>query len=281
MNIKKLSIPVTLFSFMLILAGASVHAEKTPLSYKDYAFVLKTYVNGRGMVNYKDLKAHRSRLDNFAHSLAQVRHNEYKAWTKEDKIAFWINAYNGLTLIAIINNYPIRPSFVTSLVYPKNSIRQISGVWDELTFNIMGTAVTLDETEHKRLRRDFNEPRIHMALVCAAKSCPPLRNEPYKGSQLDAQLKDQTVTFLNNPENFRISPEEGKIYLSSIFKWFGEDFIVTYGGNEKFNNYGEKEGAVLNFIVQHLDKKEQQYLLSHNYSIEYLDYDWSLNEQKE
>jgi hypothetical protein len=159
MTIKTLFFSLALFVGMISLLSVDANAEDVSLLYDDYAFILKTYVNDEGMVNYKGLKADRSRLDAFVQSLAKIKPHDYEQGSKEDKIAFWINAYNGLTLIAIIDNYPIRSSFVTSLAYPKNSIRQISGVWTELTFNVMGKPMTLDEIEHERLRKDFNEPQ--------------------------------------------------------------------------------------------------------------------------
>jgi hypothetical protein len=118
-----------------------------------------------------------------------------------------------------------------------------------------------------------------MALVCAAMGCPPLRTEPYTGPQLDEQLDAQTQKFLANPEKFHIDRAAKEVHLSSIFKWFGEDFIPTYGTNDKFKPHDEEERAVLNFIQHHLNAEQKEFLLNADYEIEYLDYDWSLNEQ--
>lgn len=247
-------------------------------SYDDYAMALKTYVDDQGRVNYQELKEHRQRLDAFAARLGRLDPKVYAGRTEQDKIAFWINAYNALTLEAIITHYPIKPSFTMSLVFPKNSIRQIPGVWDKLQFEVMGRKMTLEDIEHETLRAQFNEPRIHMALVCAAKGCPPLRNEPYVGDRLDEQLGDQTRRFLSHPQKFRLDRTNGRVYLSSIFQWFGEDFVKTYGTDEKFKGHSQAERAVLNFISPHLDAISRAYLDSAKYDIAYLDYDWSLNE---
>jgi hypothetical protein len=102
----------------------------------------------------------------------------------------------------------------------------------------------------------------------------------HRGSHLDSQLNDQAVVFLKNPQNLRLNSQAGKVHLSSIFKWFGEDFINNYSGKKEFKNYGDKEGAVMNFISLYLDEKDSKALISQNSSIEYLDYDWSLNERK-
>lgn len=260
--------------------AASASADSGAFSYERYAVALVSYVNDRGMVNYRGLKANSGDLDAFAASLSLVNPAEFDSWSDQQKIAFWINAYNALTLEAIIRNYPIESSLVRSIVYPKNSIRQIPGVWDNLRFVVAGREITLNEIEHGALRSRFNEPRIHVALVCAAMSCPPLRNEPYAPENLDRQLDDQARTFLHSLRDLRIDRGEARVYLSPIFKWFGEDFIKTYGTSDKFGGKSDAERAVLNFISRYVSEADRDFLLHARYKIEYLDYDWSLNEQK-
>ncbi len=195
------------------------------------------------------------------------------------KVALWTNAYNALTLKAIIDHYPIKPGLISGIAYPDDSIRQIPGVWDRLEFLVMDRRVTLNEIEHEILRPQFNEPRIHVALGCAAMGCPPLRPEPFTGERLDEQLDDQTRRFLGNPRQFRIDRERGVVYLSSIFQWFGEDFIPTYAPQEGFAGHSDKERTSLNFVSGYLPPEQAEYLRTGDYRIEYLDYDWSLNEQ--
>ncbi len=252
-----------------------------PFSYDDYAAALKAYVDDGGMVNYEEMKLHSETLDAFLSAVQGLDSGAYAEWGEKDKIAFWINAYNALTLKAIIANYPIKASWKKSLTYPKNSIRQIPGVWDKLQFTVMGRKMTLDAIEHETLRKQFNEPRIHVALVCAAMGCPPLRNEPFTGDKLDAQFGDQTRRFLRNPEKFRIDHDKDQVNLSPIFKWFGKDFVKTYGTSEGFSAVrNDSERAVLNVIGKHVDEKNREYLETGRYSIKYSDYDWSLNEQR-
>ncbi|MBC6481198.1 MAG: DUF547 domain-containing protein [Hormoscilla sp. GM7CHS1pb] len=237
------------------------------LTYGDYAAVLKTYVNENARVAYNKLQANRQQLDAFNASLANVDRSTYAAWNEGQQIAFWINAYNAFTLQSIIDQNPI-----------KKSIRDIPGVWKFRKFAIAGELKTLDNIEHQILRSQFNEPRIHVALVCAAVSCPPLRREPYRGDRLDAQLEDQTRKYLASPHGLRISRAEGRVYLSSIFKWFGKDWIDTYGVEGKFTG-SKSERAVLNFISQYLDEVDREYLVEGNYKLKYLRYDWFLNKQ--
>lgn len=261
------------------LAAGVVIADNHPFTYDDHARVLKMYVNDQGLVDYQALKAHSQSLDAFVHALGKLDPKVYEPWDDPEKIAFWINAYNGLTLVAIIRHYPIQASLIRSVVFPKNSIRQIPGVWDKREWLVMGRRMSLDDIEHATLRKQFNEPRIHLALVCAARGCPPLRNEPYTGARLAAQLDDQGRRFFSNPQKFRIDRDKGRVYLSSIFKWFGDDFIKTYGTEEKFTGHSPAERAMLNFISRYLDARDRDYLAAGKYRIEYLDYDWSLNEQ--
>jgi hypothetical protein len=276
---SKIAFTVLLVSVWILPGISYTEDNSRTFDYEDYALVLKTYVDDRGMVDYGNLKAHRDQLDAFAERLEKLEPASYEGWIAQQKIAFWLNAYNGLTLVAIIDNYPIRPSFFRSRLYPKNSIRQIGGVWDKLQFPVMGMKITLDEIEHKILRKEFNEPRIHMALVCAAMGCPPLRNKPYTGKRLVEQLDDQTQRFLKNPRKFRVDREDRRIYLSSIFRWFGKDFIPAYGTDQEFSGYRKTERALLNFVSDYLDEETRDYLVSEKLSVKYLDYDWSLNEQ--
>jgi len=241
-------------------------AATEPFSYQNYQQILSIYVDENGNVNYKALKENRQNLDKFNASLATLSPQSFENWTEKEKIAFWINAYNSLTLLAIIENYPTK------------SIRDIPGVWTKLQFNVMGKEVTLDEIEHKILRVQFNEPRIHMGLVCASIGCPLLLQEPYTGDKLDEQLDEQTRKFIALNQNLKIDKQNNLVYLSSIFKWFGEDFIPSFNAQEKFMG-SDKERAVLNFLSQYLNESEQKYLINGKYQIKYLDYDWSLNDK--
>jgi hypothetical protein len=251
------------------------------ISYSLYAKVLDSFVDGSSRVDYKRLKIERQNLDAFIRNLAVVDSVDFETWTDEAKIAFWVNVYNALTLRVIIDNYPIKSSFFRSLSYPKNSIRQIGGVWDKIFFSVLGESYTLDQIEHQILRQEFSEPRIHMALVCAAKSCPNLRQEPYEESKLDFQLETQTRTFLSYGKNYSIDRDKRTIYLSSIFNWFGEDFIEVYTPESGFVDANQKERAVLYFISLHVPEEDKRYLEKGSYSIRYQKYDWTLNERND
>jgi len=250
-----------------------------PFSNADYAAELKAHVDDNGMVYYAGLKKDHARLDRYLRALAGVKPKDFDAWDEPTRIAFLVNAYNAMTLKAIAGNYPIQAGFFASLRYPANSIRQISGVWDKLQFEVVGRKTTLEETEHKTLRGKYNEPRIHMALVCAAMSCPRLRNEPYDGARLDEQLDDQARKFLANPAKLQIDRAGGKVYLSSIFEWFGKDFVKSYAPAGGFTG-SDEEKAALHFVSKYVSQADAKYLRAGKYSVKYLKYDWSLNERK-
>ena len=242
-------------------------AQTEPFNYQDYAEVLQSYVDKQGLVDYPALQANSQQLMQFNLSLGEVSPKTYASWTESEQIAFLINAYNSFTLQSIIEQQPL-----------PDSIRDISGVWNRRKFDLAGEEKTLDNIEHDTLRRDFNEPRIHAALVCAAISCPPLLNEPYLATTLDDQLSERTAKFAASPQGFSIERETGKVYLSSIFKWYGEDFEQTYGVEDKFEG-NDKQRAVLNYLNPVLDAAAQNFLAQSDYQVKYLDYDWSLNQQ--
>lgn len=238
-----------------------------PFSYDDYVTTLSTYVNANGMVNYEQLQQNRQALDRFNAFLAAVTPEVYEGWSKDEQLAYWINAYNSLTLQAIIDQDPL-----------KKSIRDIPGVWNLRQFEIAQGKKTLDNIEHDTIRKKFSEPRIHAALVCAAMSCPPLRTEPYRADQLNAQLDDQSQKFIESPNGLKIDRQANKVYISKIFDWFGDDWKQAYGIEGKFAG-SEKERAVLNFISGYVSPEDKTYLEQGNYQVGYLDYDWALNKQ--
>ena len=262
----------------ILTMGSAIQAE--PLSNDLYAGVLKVYVNDQGLVNYKELKANRRDLDAYLALMNGVSASDYEKWAAEEKIAFWINAYNALTLKSIIDHYPIQASLLRSLQYPKNSIRQISGVWDRLTHPVQGQEMTLDYIEHEILRKQFQEPRIHFALVCASRGCPFLRNEPYDGKRLKEQLDDQVRRFLGKKQNFEIQEEKKIVSVSSLLDWYGDDFIAGNAPGEAYPGHRDGERATLAFVSRYLPDQEKAYLRRGDYHIRYVEYDWRLNEQE-
>ncbi|MCH7949819.1 MAG: DUF547 domain-containing protein [Candidatus Dadabacteria bacterium] len=270
-------------SFTIISYGLEeVKTDSFDHSYATYNSLLKRYViNAR--VNYEGFINSRAEFETFLRTLGSVDENVFESWTEEQRLAFWINAYNAFTIKAIIDHYPIKRSFTLVGIFyaPSDSILQIKGVWTKLQFRALGNMVTLEEIEHETLRKKFNEPRIHMAINCASISCPDLRNEAYTPEKLEEQLADASTNFVNNPDKgVYVNEQSGKVKLSKIFKWFGDDFINNYGSKKLFNNYSLKENAVLNFTSEYIESEEvKEYLMNNKLKIGYLGYDWHLNEQ--
>lgn len=272
---------VLLFTFLTVILFFvnTAFPQPDPNFYDAYTDTLKLYVDEQGMVDYSGLKQNHFELDSFLSKIAQFDDSKFEKWSDNDKIAFWLNVYNALVLKTVIDHYPIRAGRLTSLIFPKNSIHQIPGVWTGIEFDVMGQQVPLDHIEHKILRVQFNEPRIHMSLVCASIGCPLLRNESYAGDILGNQLDDQTRKFLSNPQKFRVVRDKNVVYLSSIFDWFDKDFLKKYSTEEKIPGHSRKDSAVLDFIASYVDKNDRDYIYSGKYKIKFLKYDWSLNEQ--
>ncbi|MFC1489682.1 DUF547 domain-containing protein [Candidatus Latescibacterota bacterium] len=268
---------------IVLLASPCVSQELLPknvvLFGEKYAAILTQYVNDSGMVDYGNLKRDKSGIGDAASALSGIAKNEYNLLSENNKIAFLINTYNFLTIKVIIDNYPIKSSFTKSLIFPKNSIRQISGVWDDILFSVLGEMMSLNHIEHEILRVEFNEPGIHLALVCAAMGCPPLRNKPYDGEKLDAQIADQARKFVSDRNKFTIDKQKKTVHLSSIFKWYGGDFTKQYGTETRFKSHDKDVRAVLNYLVPYVLPDDKTFLLNESYKISYLDYDWTLNTQ--
>lgn len=224
--------------------------------------LLKKHVKGL-RVDYKSLKGERAALDGYCEKLAQLPKAELEKMERAEQFAFWIDAYNALTLQTIVAHYPIEAGKKPS-EFPKNSIRQIDGAWTA-KHTVASQSLSLDEIENKLLRPTFKDPRVHFAINCAARSCPPLRAEAFTGAKLEAQLDDDVATFLAGPGRPVVASDGKKLSVSKIFDWFKEDF----GG----------EAGVLKFLRDHAQKDQQAALAGADAkSLAYVDYDWSLND---
>ena len=226
----------------------------------------------RGRVAYKAV-ASDSRFKAYLAELAAVSAVELAKWTPDQQKAYWINAYNAYTVKAILDHYPIKRTTFKGHLYPTNSIRQIPGVWDSLTFMAGGKKRTLNDIEHGILRKDFKEPRVHVALVCASVGCPNLPNYAFIATKLDEQLAIASKAFAANPRQVRIDLTNNTLHLSKILDWYGGDFTGIRG----VSNYGKFNGPV-SFVVNHLPAAKAKIIKSNNLEVEWIAYDWSLNE---
>lgn len=239
---------------LLCLLGISLSAQ-SGLSHKTFDHLLQKYVNEEGMVNYKELKSERSKLKNYLSTLeSNVPQN---SWSDDQRLAYWINAYNAFTLDLILEHYPVA---TIKDISPTIKIPFVSTAWDITFIKIGEAAYNLNDIEHGIIRKEFAEPRIHFALVCAAVSCPKLQNRAYLPETLDEQLAKATREFLANPDKNEFKNSK-KATLSNIFNWYGGDF----------NN----RGTLIDFINQYAPIK-----LESNARIDWKDYNWALNDQQ-
>ena len=242
--------------------------------------VLNEFVDDNGMVDYRILKRNQSQLKSLLNEFAELNPKEYDSWAEEDKIAFWLNAYNIQLLKTILSNYPIQASRIRLVFWPPKSIRHIQGIYTDHKFIIMDEQFTLSELEKKIFKKQFDEPRVFMAISQASISGPALRNEPYYGHSLQQQLDDQTKKFLSRTDAFKIDRQKKTVRLSAILNpnWYGKQFVSKYGTNKKFKDQPESVRAVLNFTTKYISKQDVNFLEIENYTVEFMKYNWVLNE---
>jgi len=240
---------------MLIAAPLLTEAQSKPPSHEIFDRLLKKNVTADGRVNYKAFIKDSVELNKYLAILSGTPPDE-KTWSKNEQMVFWINAYNAFTIKLITKYYPLKSikDIGTGIQIPF-----VNTPWTVRFFYIGNERMDLDNIEHGRLRKKFDDPRVHMALVCASKSCPILLNEAYDAKRMDEQLAKQATAFLADP--FRNEMSADKPQLSMLFKWYGGDF----------NKNG---GSVRGFINVHSPIK-----IKSDAKISYLDYDWGLNEQ--
>ena len=245
------------------------------------ADILGNFVNDKGMVDYKKLRRKRQELKQLLDEFAKLDPNEYNSWSREDEIAFWINAYNIQMLKIIVDNYPIKSTRIRRVFWPPASIRHIQGIWNEYKFIVMDEEFTLAEIEQRFFRKKFGEPKVFFAISQASLSGPPLRNEPYYGRKLYEQLDEQAKKFLSSPVAFKIDRQKQIVYLSAMLQstWYGKEFVGKYGTDKKFKDQQPETRAVLNFITNYISENDTSFLEVENYSVKYMTYDWRLNER--
>ena len=239
----------------LLLAATTLAGEPRA----DYALLLAKVVKGDG-VDYATLKTDRAALDRYVKSLAKASPGQGEA----ERTAFWINAYNALTVQHVLDHRPDTGAFS---VY-----RDVKKFWDRRTWPVTGRKVTLNDIEHRILRKEFKEPRIHFALNCASLSCPPLLDRLYRGDDLDEALTRQARAFLADRSRNTFDVAKRRAELSQIFKWYREDF----------ERERAREGTVPQlqlFLARYAPSEElARSLRKHRWSLSFRRYDWDLNE---
>jgi hypothetical protein len=224
-----------------------------PSPHTTWDHLLKKHVKN-GLVDYKGFAKDIKRLDNY---LDQLNKANISGFSKEQKLAYWINAYNAFTVKLILNHYPTK------------SIRKISRPWKRKEWNAAGKPVSLDQIEHKILRKEFKEPRIHFAIVCASIGCPDLQPFAFTAGKLEKQLTLAAKQFFSSPKHFQLDRDGDRVIIriSKIFSWFGKDF----GADKRERAY---------FMFPYLDiETGNKIKMAETIKFKYKSYDWNLNEQ--
>jgi len=204
--------------------------------------ILHKHVSNDGTVDYKEIKNDRIEFNIYIDYLSDTLPDS--TWSKDEKLAYWINAYNAFTIDLILRNYPLK------------SIKDIKDPWDQRLWKLGDKWYNLNDIEHNILRK-MNEPRIHFAIVCASESCPKLANVAFTSTNLDDQLTKATKDFLLDTTKNELS--KNRIKLSKIFKWFKKDF--------------EKNGSLIDFLNQY-----SEISISSEAKKSFKAYNWNLND---
>ena len=241
-----------------------VQSSKIDREHAAWTTVLKARVRN-GRFDYAREQKNDRQVVAYTLKLTSVTREQYDRWKREERMAFWINAYNAFTVRRVLDKYPI------------DSIKDLDtateSVWDQRTIPMpdfdpegKGRNLSLNDIEHSILREEFGDPRIHAALNCASTGCPPLRDRAYTAEGLEKELSLQFRAWLADPAHNRFHSEERVVELSKVFEWFAEDF--------------RRDGkSVLGWVVEHAPKEERDWLREERpVTLRHLEYDWSLND---
>jgi hypothetical protein len=274
-----------MFSFVTLLVLAAspsiswVAGQQSPSTvealHRPFDQVLDLYVRD-GLVYYKALQSERMRLDRYASSL-NVPAATDAGWSREQQMAFWVNAYNAFVLQTVINHYPIRGK---SAQYPANSIRQIPGAFDRTKHAAAGRSVTLDEIE-KDVLPAFKEPRLYLALGRGALGSGRLRSEAFSADRLDQQLDGVAADFMMRKEMIQIDRAAGTIAVTPIVSWRESDFVAAYDDKAEGTPYAQRspiERAIIAFIQPRLLPLEKEFLQKNDFRVVFQSVDWRLND---
>ena len=243
---------------ILFLAGFYQTVSAAGFDHSIFDRILKTYVNDQGLVDYNGIAGDPS----FKSYMESLKTAHADSMSRNGQLAFWINAYNAVTIDKVIK------------WKPKKSVREtfVPGVWTGTKFftsrehTVAGEQLSQDDIEHEILRKQLKEPRIHFTIICASSSCPPLPRFAYTEDNVQAKLEDETRKYINSERGTQIDTARNTLSLSKLFDWFAGDFEY-------------KSGSVLDFIKPYLDEKALAFV-EQQPKIKYIHYDWALNAQE-
>jgi uncharacterized protein DUF547 len=267
------SLLLILASVLLISSGSQAQGSLADSARrKTLDQLLDLYVRN-GDVYYRALKAERAKLDGFVNLQAATAVDKL---SREEQLAFWLNAYNALVLKTVIDHYPIAGR---SADYPAKSIRQIPGAFERLPHRVGGRTLTLDQIEQTILA-GFNDPRVFFALGRGAAGSGRLRSEAFTPARIEEQLAETAAECPTRAQCVRLDREGGKLHASSIFSWREKEFSAAFADKAPpaFANRSPIERAIVAFILPKLLPSEREFLLKNNFQVVYEPFDWTLND---
>ena len=251
---RKIVVPLTtLLTILWLVPGVFAN----DFDHSTFDQVLQSYVDEKGLVDYNSIAKDKG----FSEYMQSLQTAKVEEFSRDGQLAFWINAYNAITIDKVIK------------VKPKKSVREtfIPGVWTGTKFFtsqehiVAGKRLSQDDIEHEILRKQFQDPRIHFAIICASLGCPPLPRIAYTEGNVQTRLEEETQSYLNSTRGTRIDRSTNTLYVSKLFDWFPQDFI-------------QKSGSTVAFMRPYLDEEVLNFL-DGKPKISYLKYDWALNAQ--
>ena len=249
---------IILVVFLLIIAGLYRTGSAAGFDHSQFDKILKVYVNDQGLVDYNGIAGDQA----FKIYMASLKSAQTDSMSRDGQLAFWINAYNAVTIDKVIK------------WKPQKSVREtfVPGVWTGTKFfttrehTVAGRRLSQDDIEHEILRKQLKEPRIHFAIICASSGCPPLPRVAYTEETVQSMLEEVTREYINSERGTQIDSENNILYLSKLFDWFRGDFEY-------------KSGSVQNFMSPYLGERARAFW-NQNPKIKYIHYDWALNAQE-
>jgi hypothetical protein len=221
-------------------------------------------------VRYTNFAADRAALKSYLDALSAVPEATFAAWSKPQRQAFLVNAYNAFTVELILTKYP-------NLASIKDLGSVFQSPWKPKWVPLLGTKVSLDDIEHEMLRKRgaYDDPRVHFGVNCASIGCPALREEAFVPERLEAQLDEQALRFMSDRSRNRFAAQRGRLEVSKIYDWFGEDFKLGHRGI----------GSLPEFTAKYADQladapADREKIRGKQVEIAFLEYDWKLNDAK-
>ena len=249
----------------MLVCAAAAHGKDFDHSAWDR--VLKQYEAEAGRVDYAALRANREEFDRYIVQIAARSPESHPQDfpSREAQLAYWINAYNALTVRGVIDNWPTK------------SVRDLGflfGFFRRSDYTVGGKKVSLNTIEHDVIRKQFSEPRVHFALVCASLGCPKLRREAYVPERLEQQLEDGARHFINEARNLAVDSAGQRVTVSKIFDWYGGDFEKYV----KARGLSKTASPILDYVLQYANDANQSAILAlKSPKVDYADYSWEIN----